>query len=98
MDRRHADVPREDIRSDSGFALLSCGSDQNVRALFLRGQRDALDRLRQFHLGHLVGRAEDLATLEAVAQSCTVCRLPTSAPPTGEHCLGRWLRRSVRQP
>ncbi|MFO7865797.1 MAG: hypothetical protein R6V02_03145 [Candidatus Aminicenantes bacterium] len=27
MDRRHADVPSEDIRSDSGFALLSCGEE-----------------------------------------------------------------------
>ncbi|MFO7866514.1 MAG: hypothetical protein R6V02_06850 [Candidatus Aminicenantes bacterium] len=26
-DRRHADVPTEDIRSDSGFALLSCGEE-----------------------------------------------------------------------
>ncbi|MFO7867588.1 MAG: hypothetical protein R6V02_12385 [Candidatus Aminicenantes bacterium] len=27
MDRRHAHVPSEDIRSDSGFALLSCGEE-----------------------------------------------------------------------
>ncbi|MFO7867226.1 MAG: hypothetical protein R6V02_10520 [Candidatus Aminicenantes bacterium] len=27
MDRRHADVPGENIRSDSGFALLSCGEE-----------------------------------------------------------------------
>ncbi|MFO7867070.1 MAG: hypothetical protein R6V02_09705 [Candidatus Aminicenantes bacterium] len=27
MHRRHADVPSEDIRSDSGFALLSCGEE-----------------------------------------------------------------------
>ncbi|MFO7865757.1 MAG: hypothetical protein R6V02_02945 [Candidatus Aminicenantes bacterium] len=33
MDRRHAGVPSEDIRSDSGFALLSCGEEPSPLSL-----------------------------------------------------------------
>ncbi|MFO7865868.1 MAG: hypothetical protein R6V02_03510 [Candidatus Aminicenantes bacterium] len=49
MDRRHADVPSKDIRSDSGYALLSFGEEPCPLSL---------------HTGRLIHHPAPMATVQ----------------------------------